>query len=504
MRFDVPITITKEPLFALSRTMDQLAAVDDPAARQNVHLVPGVGWELTPYQMDGSRKQEQSVVSGSFLRVGLSPGQMQIADTFEEGPGWQPESYTGVTYDAAVSTGATDYFISRAVTAGASFGGLGAAMLADMVSVPGPTEETQNTSVDRVAVSNSVYTQNQPLFFEWYSSGSDFDTPDILHEFYFPGPVRTDLLLSTYSGEYCLATTGDGYAILFARYIDSIPGHTKGWLQVAKWRYCPQHQAMAQMHRVYIRCSDYDARLDREPRIVFVFTSGDVSSGVLAQANGVDVSERVTNRYKYIVPRGKPQMPNGKRIPLGKSQLRVSVRRDQWPYLQVSLAKRPPTGILTDGVFKMGHYPSDTTVPLRALWFGHVPSGCSITVELFSALTNTALAFAGAAFTFPGGGGRDFTIPAWDPTPTNEFYAKFTLTGDGDQRSPIFVEARYQRDGITTTSQLGQCLGVVIGRHYLGVGRSAGDAGGIRIQHYHLITKAMGRHHEIAAELAAP
>ncbi|MNZ46156.1 hypothetical protein D3C78_638290 [compost metagenome] len=59
-------------------------------------------------------------------------------------------------------------------------------------------------------------------------------------------------------------------------------------------------------------------------------------------------------------------------------------------------------------------------------------------------------------------------------------------------------------DGIAATGQIAQCLGVVIGRHYLGVGRGAGDAGGIRIQHYHLITEAMGRHHEIAAELAAP
>lgn len=452
VRFDVPVSITKEPLFAMTRTMEQIAPLKDPSTRENVHLVPGIGWELKPFQMDGSHKQERAEVSGSFLRVGLLPGQMQIADTFEEGPGWRQETYTGVTYDAGVTSGQTDYYISRAVLAGASFGAIGAAMTASQTAIPGPTEETQNTSVDRIAVSNSKYTQNDPVFFEWYSSGSDFDTPDILKKFYFAGPAGTLDNDNANYGEYCLSITGDGYAILSSRWYSYIAsGYV--WKQVDKWRYCPQHQAMAHMHRVYVRCNHYDSRTDGAGTICFVFTSGDVSSSSLtiAATGAVSPNDRVTNRHKVVIPRYKPTAPKGKKVPLGKSALMIDVRRDQFPYVQPTLACYHATGVIRDGNFKLGTLPSNTTVPIRALWFGHVPAGCSVSIALYDALTDTALALAGPLISFPGGGGYDFTLPAWADVPHLEFYAKVTLNG-GANKTPTVVQLRYQRDGVVTTS----------------------------------------------------
>ena len=51
--------------------------------------------------------------------------------------------------------------------------------------------------------------------------------------------------------------------------------------------------------------------------------------------------------------------------------------------------------------------------------------------------------------------------------------------------------------------QIAQGIGIVIGGNDLLVGGCTGDADGVRVQHDHLAAETVGRHHEVAAELAA-
>lgn len=58
-------------------------------------------------------------------------------------------------------------------------------------------------------------------------------------------------------------------------------------------------------------------------------------------------------------------------------------------------------------------------------------------------------------------------------------------------------------DGVAAAGQIAQGIGIVIGGHNLLVGGCTGDADGVRVQHDHLVAETVGRHHEVAAELAA-
>lgn len=160
----------------------------------------------------------------------------------------------------------------------------------------------------------------------------------------------------------------------------------------------------------------------------------------------------------YRVPFWKAYNATGDQPPPTQEiPVRVSQRRDLRPQWQISHRSYPPSGALVLDPFRLPFLPSPGQ-NVEIQWFGVVPAGCALDVQLFDGNGTqdpTNLANAGltsvSSGSFPLGGFRDFA-----PVAGSDCYQpRVTFSGTGTA-TPTLLEIRILRNGNVQTVTPGE------------------------------------------------
>ena len=453
LRLDTPDTSIVEVPFVRSWALDQMA--QGPSAQANgVHFLKEIGWELEVYQVNESNTRERTEAQGGLF--GVAAGDLFVDTTYVERPTFRsPTDLLDATSGASanlVSEG--DIFLERQVAAGESWSAQ--RLTADQAAYP-PPEGSTNIVMDRVAVTGRSMTKSEPIVYRFWMPGNGSQAPDRTNTFYFPGPAGGHATRVRYvagvlqegwvgTGQYALEFGGDGTVRLREKCKASVDG--KLWSDGVVFRYAPAMQVSGRQHTVYIRCVTDKSGVSRIYIKCSVSTQNN-SLGMFAVVDRRAQSGTVTE-FVYRVPQPPqvfavpPAPPPSRATPL-----RVDVRRDLRPKVQMSRARYKATGTLKCDPFSVPFWPGSTN-PLRMIWLADLPEGTSITCQLYDARTGNALPIHEDAGGNPVVG--DYYTEFDIEFGMDYFYAIFTLTADeSGYRSPILIAERAQRDGRTVT-----------------------------------------------------
>jgi hypothetical protein len=197
------------------------APTEQYGASSKVFLVQGDAWILAPLAGDTTRS-----LTSPYSAANVRAAALTLAGGFAEKPTWKKPDQPGIGATSDFLSLAAYQFVKRPLAA-ASFE---KNLAADQTAYPGPTLDTTDVPLDRVAVGTTSYPPRTPFAFN-FVVGMNLVGVDNLASFYFGGPTATTVEGET-GGEFCLNFRGSGQAVLFER-------EGTAWKERFRFEYAP-------------------------------------------------------------------------------------------------------------------------------------------------------------------------------------------------------------------------------------------------------------------------
>ena len=455
IRFDVADTVQAELPFGLIRRHAGIG-LGRSADLKDVVRIPTTGWQIKPYSWSLGVLQEAVAAFTNVLRT-VADGGTLAAPThlnsfpMQRAPSEVPGATTGAS--ANYNTGGDPFYRIQLAQGGVLGTAVTYALNAEQGAHPGP-DVSPNLKVDRVLSDTLVHDPNEPITVRILSTAGTNAVPDQLGAIFFAGPASyiEDVLKGF--GQWCLVLFGDGQCWLFEKCDRIKAGETTDanvWYRHRQDRWTQAQRVSGATHRIYIHPHVYQTKQGDKVGSIWIQTDGgeesSPSTGILSQALP---ASHDTSSFKHYVRASKPN-------PIKASKLAVDIRRDQRVALQMAKMRYPETAYIFDDPFSLSQ-PPKYIHKITIQWFGKVPAGCGISVELHYAndvATDSPLAASGAPVIVPSVGGYASFVP--DPDVTN-YRVKITLTGDS-YSTPTLYEYRIAKDGYQLETAPGEFLG---------------------------------------------
>lgn len=361
----------RQPLFALERQAHHLAQ-DSQAALDQVHYLEGIGWRLIGAEFSVSQMHE-----GESQPLTASSGSLMIAPSHAEFPAKGAESLPGI---GGGSTGSTVF--QKRIAAGATWS---QRLDSDQSALPSPASEDDLQPMDRIAKTTASFGPGESRHFRFHLPGGSLSSSTTAATLYFwdaPGGPASGP--GHGNGHYALKLGGSGQARLYES------DGAGGWTRRSELRWAASTMVAGATHEVHITSGSSMGR----PLILFHFDSishderREGSGGgfaVFAKAGRAVSEQGVRDRrsWTYHPPQPEPRTP-------ASGPVRLDIRRDLRPLLQLFQTTYPASGSLLDSPFALDFIPA-TGEPIQAEWYGSIPAGTSLDLTLEDADTGEEL-----------------------------------------------------------------------------------------------------------------
>jgi hypothetical protein len=441
VRFDVTEPTTSEPPFAATRNGSEMArgGLTTNNSLNMTRLANGaIG--LTPYQKTLTNQTAQTDVGSSIIAL----NQFTTINGYVERPHYRGPSYlTGITL--AAGTLASGNNMAEKTIPAAQAGGWNQSLTADKAAFPQPPIPNVLTVIDRHAISNVSYADNQAFTFRHrMPTGAAYYGPS--HVFYFGGPVN-----SNGNGQYGFSF--EGHYITLYEYSAA----AGGWVIVDDWRYLTGVNPGEEV--------TLHVRPFRSPRgnlmIEFEGTtqanaansgnSGSLNMQIRSAPQGLTTHLFKVNTHPSApaAPPSTPAMPAPVRTKVtGTGPLRVDMARELRIPWQISVWRYFATGSFNDYALMMPWH-ATTRGLITLYWTATVPAGATFIARLMDTTTGTELTPAGTN----GAGYKQYRVNAGQPS----YYARFEFTaGPGQASTPMLFDYAVQKDAVIGQSAPGE------------------------------------------------
>lgn len=361
----------RQPLFALERQAHHLAQ-DSQAELDQVHYLEGIGWRLTGSEFSVSQMHE-----GETQPLTASSGSLMIAPGHAEFPARGAESLPGI---GGGSSGSRVF--QKRIPAGAAWS---QRLESDQTDLPSPAPEDDLHPMDRIAKTTASFGTGESRHFRFHLPGGSLSSSATAATLYFwdapGGPSSGE---GHGNGHYALKLGGSGQAKLYES------NGAGGWTRRSEFRWAASTMVSGATHEVHITSGSSMGR----PLILFHFDSishderKEGSGGgfaVFAKAGRAVSEQGVRDRrsWTYHPPQPEPRTPSS-------GPVRLDVRRDLRPLLQIFQTVYPASGSLLDSPFSFDFIPAPGE-PIKAEWYGAMPEGTSLELTLEDADTGEEL-----------------------------------------------------------------------------------------------------------------
>lgn len=361
----------RQPLFAFERQAHHLAQ-DHQAKIERVHYLEGLGWRLVGAEFSVSQMHE-----GETQSLGASNGLLQLAPSHVEFAAKGAESLPGLPSSASGSS-----VFQKRVAAGA---GWAQRLESDQSVLPAPDPGSDLQTMDRIARTTINFGQGDSRHFRIHLPGGSLSSNSTVVTLYFwdaPGGPASGS--GHGNGHYALKLGGSGTAWLFES------NGSGGWTKRSDFRWAASTMVAGATHEVHIT----SGKAGRRPTILFHFDSisdderregcgGGFSVFAKAGRYVTDPGVRDRRSWTYLPPQPEPREA-------ASGPMRLDVRRDLRPILQLFRTSYPATGLLLDSPFSLDFVPAPGE-PFQAEWYGSMPEGTSLDLRLEDADTGLEL-----------------------------------------------------------------------------------------------------------------
>lgn len=381
-----------QPLFAFERQAQHLAG-DSQAEAENVHYLEGLGWRLKGLEFAVGAMQESD--SEALTESG---GMLQLASGHAEFIGRGTGGLPGVPWVPAGSR-----VFQKRIPAGEDWD---QKLTSDQAATPSPDSSGDLLPMDRVAVTTQSFGPGESRHLRIYVPGGALSSSGTVATLYFwDAPGGPESGSGSGTGHYALKLGGSGTALLFEA------GTGGGWMKRSEFRWAASTMVAGTTHEIHIT----SGQASGQAVILFHFDSISKDERVEGSGGGFSIfakqgrsvaqlGVRDRRSWTYIPPRKEPRT-----AVLGP--MRLDVRRDIRPILQLFRTKYPESGWLLDSPFSLDFYPVEGEL-LQAEWYGTVPAGTAMNLVLEDALTGEELPDQTLIFSDEQGGVITCSLPA--------------------------------------------------------------------------------------------
>jgi hypothetical protein len=360
-----------QPLFGFERQAHHLAS-DGQAELENVHYLEGLGWRLRGQEFSVGAMQESDsealTESGGMLQ--LAPGHAEFTG---RGTGGLP-GIPGVPAGSKV--------FQKRIPAGEDWD---QKLTSDQAATPSPDATSDLLPMDRVALTTQNFGPGESHHLRIYVPGGALSSSGTVASLYFwDAPGGPESGSSSGTGHYALKLGGSGTAQLFEARTGS------GWMKRSEFRWAASTMVAGTTHEIHIT----SGQALGQPIILFHFDSISKDERVEGAGGGfaifakqgrsvAQLGVRDRRSWTYTPPRAEPRTA-------APGPMRLDVRRDIRPILQLFRTKYPESGWLLDSPFSLDFYPLAGEL-IKAEWYGTLPAGTSMNLVLEDALTGAEL-----------------------------------------------------------------------------------------------------------------
>lgn len=418
-----------QPLFGFERQAHHLAS-DGQAELNNVHYLEGLGWRLTGQEFSVGAMQEAE--SEALTESG---GLLQIAPGHAEFTGRGAGSLPGVP---GVPAGSKVF--QKRIPAGEDWA---QNLASDQSSTPSPDSASDPLPMDRVALTTQSFGSGESRHLRIYVPGGALSSSGSVASLYFwdaPGGPGSGSGSGT--GHYALKLGGSGTAQLFEAKTGG------GWMKRSEFRWAASTMVAGTTHEIHIT----SGQASGQPVILFHFDSISKDERVEGSGGGFGIfakqgrsvaqlGVRDRRSWTYTPPRSAPRTAS-------PGPMRLDVRRDIRPILQLFRTRYPASGTLLDSPFSLDFYPL-AGEQIQAEWYGTVPAGTSMNLVLEDALTGEVLPDQTLIFSDEQGGVITCSLPAG----ARHLRARVQFAASSDRlKTPTLTSLRFSRRATLLTA----------------------------------------------------
>lgn len=417
-----PQTGVLQPLFGFERQAHHLAQ-DGQAEVEDVHYLEGLGWRLNGQEFSVGAMQESESDA-----LTASDGLLQIAPGHTEFTGRGTGSLPGVP---GVPAGSKVF--QKRIPAGE---GWDQKLSTDQAATPSPDSTSDLLPMDRVALTTQSFGPGESRHLRIYVPGGALSSSGTVATLYFwDAPGGPESGSNSGTGHYALKLGGGGTAQLFEAKTSG------GWLKRSEFRWAASTMVAGTTHEIHITSGQSSG----QPVILFYFDSiskderveGSGGGFAIFAKQGRSVAQsgvRDRRSWTYTPPRSAPRTAS-------PGPLRLDVRRDIRPILQLFRTKYPESGILLDSPFSLDFYPL-AGEQIQAEWYGTLPTGTEMSLVLEDALTGAELPDQTLTFSDEQGGVITCSLPAG----VRHLRARVLFSASPDRlKTPTLTSLRFTR-----------------------------------------------------------
>jgi hypothetical protein len=464
VRFDVPEPVLIQQGYWNHRYAKDMGLTKE-SKQKNVTLTGELCWQLTPIAADVSQLHEQTSGQAGIQRPILH---YQLPSGYiERNVGRDSSDFPNAMLGSTGVASSSDPFVQKEVASGDNWDSPTYRMDGDQSSYPGDTEGA-TVAMDRTVVSLTPDTEDGALTLRFSISGGHLSAKNLLIRKYFVAPATGRGPFSG-KGYYCVLLYGDGRAVI-KQLADTISRDgsviaSNQWLTFGEFRFANPNQVAEREHYLEIRKHKFTPSRGSLLGFVDFYTQ----SGPSTKAPGGNVGIFAKRGFDPVLALHFPckwDLPTAAPSPSGE-KYRVDISRTIRPRIQISKPRYPSTGYLFDDPIALTNelgQGSDADRVWYVTWFGDVPTGTSIDVQLYdySADPEGSPTYSAVSSGSIGshGGWKGFLLPETTALPTLQ--VKFILSTTDPEKTPSLYARRITRKAIIeqTSAELFEITGV--------------------------------------------
>ncbi len=419
-----------QPYVAIERAAKDMGKGIDQDVT-DVAYYEGIGWRLKSYHLEFSNLFELSAANSSIVNKSnwtTIPDAVEFA-AFRQNP-------VG-SYNAGTTTSGAPVIQNRPGSGSAFNPGLAG----DVAALPTPSPASDTGTMIRSLVSNNNYPPNSEFRFTFYVPGSKVSGKGTLLTFYFPGPASGNKSFTTQgSGYYALKIKADGRGILY----EWIP-RVNGWVKMHTFSWVGPHKnnPVGELDSVMVvnNCKESSGY----PGDIICVGGLSIMNG--RNSSGSYIDNLLGLAQQLLSPGLVYKVPKDTVAPSTPAKLRIDMRSDIRPIVQVSTQVYKPSGVIYDMPITVPYYATGTA-EIYLVWKGDIPSGCSIIGELVDPATGVEVPGGVTTFSDSVNGVRKYPPISKQRT----YRARFTLVTDASATKTPTLEGYYlYRNSISET-----------------------------------------------------
>jgi len=418
-RIEIGLTeaVLNRPPWSVLRRADQIGRVLSSGYGNSINVLylPKMGWGLKPLQY--SNFVEKTAQQAGTLRA----SNWTLAPHIAEKPHHKAASLTGVTVGADVAaTG--DYFLHKLPVTGATYN---QSLTADASAYPAPTLASNDVPMDRVAVANSNYDENQGFVLRFQVPATQVAGSDNLLTYYWGGPAAAHTAssasfiasassptVSNPGGAYAMTIKGNGTGEIFER-VGNV------WHKLSEITYSAANQVAGKFHQIILSFSKKHAAV-----ITSVAAPAPQGGASLIQSRlqPVPAAPGAAAHVQILRPSKLATPAPAKKTFSGPGAPRLDMRRDQRVLVQVSETRYPASGTLIDAPFVIP-FPVAAGTAINVSVKVDTPTGTSVTYVVKDATTKATCSMSGGKYVTNAG--------------QQSYYVEMTLSTSDPKRTPF-------------------------------------------------------------------